>query len=168
MMGLDMYLFSAPRIKDMKLEEILSVNLKLADLRKENNETFLAIKDYIKHFEFYGHKWESLLTEEMYWRKANHIHSWFVQHIQNGIDDNGAMSEVTLEQLEELYRSCRLVLRDHSKAMDILPRMAGPYFGDLSYNFLYLDQVKQTSDKLEQLMQPEFLDKNYLLYQSSW
>lgn len=167
-MGLDMYLISAPKIEGMELEEILLASAKLAHLRKENNETFLKVKDYIKNFESFGWEWESLLTEEMYWRKANHIHSWFVKHVQSGIDDNLAMSEVTPEQLEELSRSCSLVLTDHAKAMDTLPTMPGPFFGRTTYDSLYLDEVKQTFDKLEELMEPEFLDENYLLYQSSW
>lgn len=28
-----------------------------------------------------------IIYEVAYWRKANHIHNWFVQNIQDGIDD---------------------------------------------------------------------------------
>jgi hypothetical protein len=160
-MGLDMYLFSAPKIEGMELEEILLASAKLNVHSKENNEKFHKIKDYIKHFEFYGHQWESLLTEEMYWRKTNYIHAWFVQ---NGYDDNCALLEVTREQLWELCRSCSLVLADHAKAT----RKTGPFFGNPGYGPLYLDDVQRTFDKLKAWMQSEFLDKNYILYQSSW
>jgi len=36
-----------------------------------------------------------------YWRKANHIHSWFVENCQNGEDDCGNYY-VSRENLEEL------------------------------------------------------------------
>ena len=36
-----------------------------------------------------------------YWRKANHIHKWFVDEVQEGIDDCGEY-EVSHEQLKDL------------------------------------------------------------------
>jgi len=166
-MGLDMYLFSAPKIEGMELREVLSANARLIKLKEENNETFHKIKAYIKRFEAHGHKRESLFTEVIYWRKANHIHNWFVENVQNGFDDNLALSEVKRNQVEELYQSCGAVLENEEKAMDILPTMPGPFFGSLSYGPLYFEEVKRTFDKLERL-QPAFFNKNYLIYQSSW
>lgn len=43
-----------------------------------------------------------------YWRKANAIHNWFVENVQNGEDDCGTY-EVNLEQLKELLDTCREV-----------------------------------------------------------
>ena len=44
-----------------------------------------------------------------YWRKANMIHDWFVNHVQDGIDDCGYHNEVTKEILEELLDTCTKV-----------------------------------------------------------
>lgn len=44
-----------------------------------------------------------------YWRKANAIHRWFVEHVQRGVDDCGDYY-VSREQLEELRDLCRLVV----------------------------------------------------------
>lgn len=44
-----------------------------------------------------------------YWRKANAIHNWFVQNVQNGKDDCQE-SHVTREQLGELRELCKQVL----------------------------------------------------------
>jgi hypothetical protein len=44
-----------------------------------------------------------------YWRKANAIHNWFVQNVQNGVDDCDIYL-VTREQLEQLKEACEMVL----------------------------------------------------------
>jgi hypothetical protein len=47
------------------------------------------------------------ISEEVgYWRKANMIHNWFVEHVQDGIDDCRYHNEVTKETLEELLDTC--------------------------------------------------------------
>lgn len=52
----------------------------------------------------------------MYWRKANHIHSWFVHHLQNGEDDCGVY-EVTPEKLNWLLNDCNNVI-ENSELVD--------------------------------------------------
>lgn len=50
------------------------------------------------------------ITEEVgYWRKANHIHKWFVDNVQDGIDEC-QRSYVSFEQLQELKELCKSVL----------------------------------------------------------
>jgi len=44
-----------------------------------------------------------------YWRKANHIHNWFVRTVQDG-QDECQRSYVSREQLQELVDLCRRVL----------------------------------------------------------
>lgn len=46
-----------------------------------------------------------------YWRKCNAIHAWFVDHVQNGIDDCNYHHEVTKEILEELRNNCLTVIK---------------------------------------------------------
>ena len=53
---------------------------------------------------------DHIIEEVGYWRKANHIHNWFVEHVQNGVDDCDYHEEVTKEILEELLDVCRKVL----------------------------------------------------------
>ena len=50
-----------------------------------------------------------------YWRKANAIHKWFVDNVQNGVDDCGEY-KVTKEQLIQLHNACNDVLNNHSLA----------------------------------------------------
>lgn len=51
-----------------------------------------------------------------YWRKANQIHNWFVQHIQDGEDDCNDYY-VSTEQLKELRSLCLRVLAE-TETMD--------------------------------------------------
>ncbi len=54
------------------------------------------------------------ISEEVgYWRKANHIHAWIVEHIQDGQDDCKEY-EFSSEKMEELLTICKKVL-DASK-----------------------------------------------------
>jgi hypothetical protein len=48
--------------------------------------------------------------EVMYWRKANHIHAWFVDNVQDGEDDCGTHI-VDWEKLRTLLSQCEKVMR---------------------------------------------------------
>jgi len=168
-MGLDMYLFSAPKIEGLELNEILRANIYLLRLEKENNELYLKVKDYVQQIEEFGHTRKSLLTEVMYWRKANHIHYWFVENVFGGKDESLASSEVTKQQIFNLCRHCDIVLNNETKANEFLPTMSGPFFGSLNYDSFYFEETKRTHDELRKLLiSPDFFEKNYLLYQCSW
>ena len=66
--------------------------------------------------------WEatSVTFEVGYWRKANHIHKWFVKNIQGGKDDcaDYYVNKVDLESLRDL---CLKVKADPDKAQELLP-----------------------------------------------
>ena len=47
-----------------------------------------------------------------YWRKANAIHKWFVDNVQDGIDDCGFHREVTEKDLKKLIRICKKILKE--------------------------------------------------------
>ncbi len=47
--------------------------------------------------------------EVMYWRKANHIHAWFVDNVQYGQDDCGTY-DVGWEHLQELLSRCKKII----------------------------------------------------------
>lgn len=53
----------------------------------------------------------SVIEEEvMYWRKANHIHGWFVENVQFGNDDCHPYY-VSDEKLRELLDTCEKVIK---------------------------------------------------------
>jgi len=58
----------------------------------------------------------SVDEDVMYWRKANHIHAWFVDNVQSGEDD-GREYCVGDDELRELHAVCQKVI-EASKLVD--------------------------------------------------
>ena len=107
------------------------------------------------------------IDEEVgYWRKANQIHRWFVENVQNGVDDCGEYS-VGKSQLEKLLNECREVLNDHSKAEDLLPSAAGFFFGNTDYDEYYYDDLERTIVMLDKIL-GETNPNQDIYYSSSW
>lgn len=159
-MGLDMYLKRCDRkVWGYK-------NLDIDEVKSENPDLYNELKPYIvqrgKHFH-----WESLFEEVGYWRKANAIHRWFVENIQDGVDDRGKY-EVEKEKLEELLAYCKEVLEDHSKAEELLPSQCGFFFGSTEYDEWYFEDIKDTIKILEKVLEETDFDRQMITYQSSW
>ena len=136
-MGLDMYLDRVKKIGNVTIDDIRNteeyfdwllrpskyancsmkrwcgiprneVNMEIADNYRKEYKTRYSVWD-TEHK--YGHL--GLFDNVGYWRKANQIHAWFVENVQNGCDDCKAY-EVSEEQLEELLDICKRV-KDASK-----------------------------------------------------
>jgi hypothetical protein len=105
---------------------------------------------------------------EVYWRKANQIHKWFVDNVQSGEDDCGTY-DVAPEQLEELVSLCKEVLANPSKAAELLPTQSGFFFGGDEYDEYYFQELEQTVEDVTRLLSeldPDQFDSYY--YHSSW
>ena len=112
-------------------------------------------------------KIEYIVEEVGYWRKANQIHQWFVENVQNG-EDNCAEYRVDSEQLRDLLNVCEDVLDDHSKAEQLLPTSSGFFFGNTDYDDYYFEQVQNTYDILMSIVSADDYDMQEYTYQSSW
>lgn len=113
--------------------------------------------------------WE-LQYEVMYWRKANQIHQWFVDNVQNSVDDCGSYP-VDSCQLEELLYDIDLVLGDHRIAEDVLPTQNGFFFGGTEYDDYYYADLRDTKRSLKPLLKRKMYkreDMFQLRYTSSW
>lgn len=100
-----------------------------------------------------------------YWRKANHIHGWFVTNVQDGTDDC-ARYDVTREQLVQLHCLCQEVLADNSKAAELLPLADGFFFGGREYEQWYSDDLVETINIIDEALKlPNCWD---FTYQASW
>jgi hypothetical protein len=130
-MGLDMYL-NAKRYVSNYLDEqdaeradiIKSVFPELADFDND---------DLVKE----------VTVRVGYWRKANAIHKWFVDNVQDGVDEC-QYSYVSRDKLLELKSACEAVHSNCTKAPEILPTQDGFFFGDTSYDEWYFQDIEQT------------------------
>ena len=123
-----------------------------------------------------GSSWHKVSGIAMYWRKANAIHKWFVDNVQYGEDDCGSY-EVTVEQLKELRKTCKKVLRstklievtevdpygdaafpvrkvleDTSVAEELLPTQEGFFFGGTEYDEYYWNDLEMTVRGIDAIM----------------
>lgn len=58
---------------------------------------------------FQSDRIEAEEEDVMYWRKANHIHAWFVDNVQDGVDDQESY-RVDWDQLRQLLHVCEEVI----------------------------------------------------------
>lgn len=102
-----------------------------------------------------------------YWRKANQIHKWFVDNVQDGVDDCGTY-KVTKAHLVELYNLCSQVLNDHSLAESLLPSQSGFFFGSTDYDEWYYNDLENTKRIIDNILEYKSDCLDNLYYSSSW
>ena len=116
----------------------------------------------------------STITEEaMYWRKANAIHNWFVENVQDGQDDCRKYW-VDIDKLIELRKTIKKVLQNHKLASELLPTSVGFFFGETDYDSYYYESLEETEKELFQIIKDykrltdkQRADVNFY-YESSW
>ena len=138
-MGLDMYLYRMPKYGNTTVNDISDIeNYFDWKAEKENPKSSARkytlkewcgtdfrtlpskhVRDfYTRHYIDRYYNWDNehkyprkRIKEEVgYWRKANQIHNWFVDHVQDGEDDCCYHNEVTRDTLELLLNTCYEVL----------------------------------------------------------
>jgi len=161
-MGLDMYLsekhtgYLSSRDEDQpkrqRLAEMLNVEL--------DAESFVDLE---------------VFKEIGYWRKANAIHNWFVQTVQDGEDDCRRY-RVSPKQLLDLRDRCEMVMSNRDLAMELLPPTSGFFFGSTDLDEYYYQDLEYTVGLLnrvlgeiswETLKDDEYCGRQ-IYYQSSW
>lgn len=190
-MGLDMYLNKCDRrawgFKDIDIDEV----------KKNKPNLYAEIKPYLHERGSY-YRWESIFEDVGYWRKANAIHRWFVENVQDGVDDCDYY-EVSKEKLEELLEICTTI-KDRCKmekgyikngetlkdgmwcpimeegeyitnpevAEELLPTTSGFFFGSTDYNQWYMDDIEDTIGILTKVLETTDFDIEMIAYCSSW
>lgn len=108
----------------------------------------------------------SVSVEFGYWRKANAIHAWFVDNVQEG-EDNCQESWVAREDMQALLDTVNKVLTDTSLAPELLPTSNGFFFGSTEYNEWYWKDIEYTRDMLTRALNENMKDWDFY-YQASW
>ena len=100
-----------------------------------------------------------------YWRKANQIHKWFVDNVQDG-NDNCGEYYVSHDQLKELLTTCRQALF-HKDPKELMPQ-AGFFFGSYDIDEYYWNDIKNTIKQLKRITELPDFEKLSFYYASSW
>lgn len=170
-MGLDMYLYARKYVSGVNygrdeaggFQEILNqeldtiiepIGLTRKDLEEDLPSAIVSVK-------------------VLYWRKANHIHEWFVQNVQRGEDDCKDYY-VSREKLEELLATLGNLIKakqdgaDESTFEDILPTQEGFFFGGTEYDDYYWSETERTYEAINALLNNHKFDDFDFEYSSSW
>jgi hypothetical protein len=160
-MGLDMYMSKKTYVKQWshnKPEEQFNVEV------KKGGEPFSPIKKERVSY---------VVEEVAYWRKFNALHNWFVNKCADGVDEcqpiyvsEERMKELleTLHKVKEVYDSNP---PDKEEQLDdIFPTSSGFFFGGTEYDEYYIQEVNETIELIENLLEEEGGDDYE--YQASW
>ena len=169
------------------------VDMMVVDILRPEYQMRYASWD-VKHE--YG--WKRMSESVGYWRKANQIHKWFVEHVQDGEDDCGeyAVSRFKLEQLkatcEELLSRVVLapgkvkngerridgkwvpiyedgvVVSNPEVCAELLPAADGFFFGSTEYDHYYIKDINATVAILDKVLKTTNFDTQTITYHSSW
>lgn len=168
-MGLDMYLVKKTDVKNWSFE-------------KDNNKEVNILLNGKQHPTIKTERISQIVEDVGYWRKANQIHKWFVENIQNGEDDCKEYY-VSDEKIGDLLNICKRVLassvlvdgkiQNGQELKDgkwtpimqdgkliqnpeiadlLLPTENGFFFGSTDYDEYYIEDIKDTIEILEPLI----------------
>lgn len=162
MMGLDMYLRAEKYVSGYDWTE------------QEEKDVFAKVVEATGAKELVAPDSPSLTVSVTiaYWRKANAIHRWFVENVQEGVDDCRAYA-VSRDQLLELRAECAKVLDAGNLAAagkESLPTQSGFFFGATDYDQWYEDDLKSTVEQIDRVLAYEQAEGRrwWIEYQSSW
>ena len=135
-MGLDMY-FNAKRY--------------LGEWNDADKELQTKVKDVVAPF-YEEWKVQEITYKVGYWRKANAIHNWFVQNVQDGEDDCKEYY-VSSESVQELYDTVVECLNGGVEvALEKLPPQDGFFFGSTQIDEWYWQDLEDTKRMLQPLI----------------
>lgn len=165
-MGLDMYLSARKYVEKLDWNKLHNNN----DLDYDSSEVVFpkfvtvteaaGLKDLAT--DIYG---ASVSVTCAYWRKANQIHNWFVNNVQQGEDDCGEYY-VSHEKLEALREACRVALfnKDPKELMPV----AGFFFGGTDIDQYYWEDIKRTIKMIDKITSHNDYAHLSFYYSSSW
>lgn len=192
-MGLDMFLDRMPRYRHATAKDVSTVSNYFAwiDYNARHEEDKCTFKEwcgaskippqhiidfYKPYYTMKYSHWDTehqygymgIMNQVGYWRKANAIHQWFVDKVQDCEDDCDYHNEVTKEDLEDLLDICQRVLDDHSLADELLPTQSGFFFGGTEYDEYYFEDIENTISIIKNVLETTDFDKEMIYYVSSW
>lgn len=140
-MGLDMYLYAKQFVSS-------SAWSKEDDCKKVKSIARMMKATKFLHEDL---QFAEVKLQLAYWRKANHIHQYFVDKCGGGKDECQDMY-VDPDHLKDLLWRCETVLKDKSRAQELLPTQSGFFFGGTEYDEWYYEDLERTISVLQKIL----------------
>jgi len=153
-MGLDMYLYKKHYVKNW-------------DWMSDNERHTISVKKGKKKLDHIKPDRICYVMEQvMEWRKFNALHKWFVDNVQEGVDD---CKECFVDEsdLKMLLETLTYVYENKDTAETILPTAQGFFFGSDEIDEYYWEEVKSTIIQLKDLLEEDNKGASFY-YRSSW
>jgi hypothetical protein len=153
-MGLDMYLHKKHYVMNWdwmsdKEKHTISVKQGGKKVNKINTERVAYIVELV-----------------MEWRKFNALHKWFVDNVQDGVDDCRE-SYVDVDDLKMLLETLTYVLENKDTATELLPPTNGFFFGTDVMDKWYWNDIESTIIQLKNILEEDNSGAHFY-YRSSW
>ena len=153
-MGLDMYLHKKHYVMNWdwmsdKEKHTISVKQGGKKVNKINTERVAYIVELV-----------------MEWRKFNALHKWFVDNVQDGVDDCRE-SYVDIDDLKMLLETLTYVLENKDTATELLPPTNGFFFGTDVMDKWYWNDIESTIIQLKNILEEDNSGAHFY-YRSSW
>ena len=191
-MGLDMYMYSAKKVKGLNAKDyeradnaVSSLNVQESFIPKvresikgKSKQIFDELDSSVKVRGYYM-CWYSIFEDIGYWRKANAIHNFFVQECQNGVDEC-QLSIVKKTHLKDLLKRCKRamslkdiylndgIIKDGEGIETFLPTTSGFFFGGTEFNEWYFNDVEETIDLITKVLKETDFKTQIIFYRASW
>ena len=120
----------------------------------------VASIEKVKEF-FLKNKYFFYQEEDAYFRKVNFLYRYFADRLEN------EECVVSKEDVEDIIWRCNEVLKNHSLAEELLPTQSGFFFGGISYDDWYFDDVALCKERMEKLLD-EYGDNDSAYVYMSW
>lgn len=102
--------------------------------------------------------------EQIYWRKANQIRRWIVDHAGYPPQANCEPFVLTKDVLNRLIDDSIRVLVDHDIAVDVMPTSDGFFFGNTDIFEWYFQQLAETVRDVSALIAGTNFDEEEIVY----
>ena len=153
-MGLDMYLYKKHYVKNW-------------DYMNDNEKHTISVKQGKKKLDHIKPERVCYVVEQvMEWRKFNALHKWFVDNVQDGVDDCRE-SYVDVDDLKMLLETLTYVLENKDTATELLPPTNGFFFGSDVMDKWYWNDITRTIIEIKNLLEENNRGASFY-YRSSW
>lgn len=157
-MGLDMYLYAKQFVSSSSWGT------------EDNKKKVKSIARLMKGTKFVGEEgslqFAEVKLQVAYWRKANQVHKFFVDECADGKDECQD-TYVDRDHLQDLLNRCETVMKDHSRAEELLPAQSGFFFGSTEYDEWYYQDLEHTIPLLKKILKDAPKDWEFE-YHASW
>ncbi len=133
---------------------------------EEVNPANPRMKDFLPLFKYeWSQDYYSIFHEIGYWRKFNALHNWFVNRVQDGVDEC-QLAELDQEILETLLAELKET-KETGELGDLEP-VSGFFFGSTDVDEWFWKDIDDAIEQIAKILNETDWEKQRAFYRASW